>query len=297
METSLRLSLMVALAASVGAVYCGLQGVRFVPGAANLPLQGPRINPNPKWVPGPWKADADRPFRAVRQEVEPVLNGIAFDERGLWAGRARRALNAWKGDCQNPIALYRLSAYALTAKAVDQNFAKASQYHEIMGMSRLGWDILESPPPSYEFARMGYLVTRNDGCFHKFGDLPFRLLEKDPGDRSVLIALVDEYVWRKPIPAFEQKMFRALARARQDRRWKVSDDYFLAKAHWLYGQKNKKRGSFETAIGIVQAMLPKLPPGWKKEWYDKFLEVVRIFQKDPNFGMPKYFDYVDDQAP
>ena len=298
MGIKFRLSIAAAIPSAFFLYFLGdIQGVKFVPGSADLPVQGSRVNPNPKWVPVPWKEVADRPFLAIRKEVEPVLNGTAFDDKGHWAGKARKALNAWKNDCQNPVALYRLSAYALTAKAVDQNFAKASQYHEIMGMSRLGWDILEAPPPSYEFARMGYLVTRNDGCYHKFGDLSFRLLAKDPGDRSAIIALVDEYFWRKPIPSFEQKMFRCIEIARKDKRWKVSDDYYLAKAHRLYGQKYKKRESFDTAIAIVQAMLPKLPPGWKPEWYDKFLEGCRYDKASPTFGLAVHGAWIDDIDP
>lgn len=259
---------------------------------------GGRWDANPRWVGVPWKASEDAPFRAIRQETAKATEDpLTRDKNGVWARKATRAYEDWYGDHQDPVKLYRASSYLSAAQWLDHDFNSSQEFARMSETLNLGWSALEKPPHSYEFVRRGYLVNCSDLHFHKFGDLQFRLLDRDPADRSVIIAMAREYTWRKPVDKFEQRLFRSLEAIRKTPQWRPWDDYFYALALRAYGQKHQKRSSYDSALLIAEGALKQTPKGWDAKWLEKWIAECRAEREEPNFGSLPNGRYVDDIDP
>jgi hypothetical protein len=144
---------------------------------------------------------------------------------------------------------------------------------------------------------MGYLYKSGSSSFHKFGDLPYRLIKRDPGDRGAVMAMVEEYRWRKPIPEFEHVLFQGLESASKDPRWRFWDDMGFARAHFYFGQKNQKKDRMDVALRYARKALARTPPGWDPAWIKEWIAHIEKAAAHPRLGMPKTFSWVDDIAP
>lgn len=269
----------------------------FLPGTSRIPSSPFRSDPHPKWVPVQWDPGEDAPYRKIRSEVDLAIaqwNGGAVP--GPWPDKAREAFRRWMGDCQNPERLFRASASLGVARTLDPEFATSDECARMTAYLDEGWSILRQPPHSYEFVRQGYLSNAGDSDYHIYGDLPIRLLDRDPQDREVTLAMVREYRSRKPVEKFEQTLFRALDRVSKSTKWKPRDELTEALAYRLYGQKHKKPDAYAVALKKARSARAKVPPSDRAQ-IDRWIEATAREAKDPLFGLPRGAKWIDDFDP
>lgn len=270
----------------------------FEPGRYPIFAKFGRRDPDPRWVPVPWQDQADKPFLALRKEAdEAVKDPTAYDKGGKWAAKARPAYKIWLADSQNPLALARASVYHCLAQTLDPEFHKAPDYSKMHSDLNIGWMILQKVPPSYEFVRWAYLFNAGDSDAHKYRDLGSRLVARNPNDRAVACSLVAEYRWRKPTPEFEALMFSTLERCSKLPNWRGTDEWAYALAYRLYGRNYRKASAYKTALAKAKVALTKLPVGYDKGPVERWIARITKEAKDPNFGVPPGFKWLDDIDP
>ncbi len=227
-----------------------------------------RINPNPKWVVDRWERMADKPFESVEAEVRRyrVFSGFASDES--WEQKARSAYEAWRLDCQSTAKLYRACAYWAVAIELDQSFQKAKDFKDKKWDLIYGWDVIKLPPRSYLFVRMGYRWCGGDGHRHDFGDISTRLLARNPLDRNVVRAAVNE-LWDEasmgvPKPdkgeLFERFILDKLKALEKTELWRPWDYYLFASVYRTRAFRTKRRSDLDEAVkynDLAQKKSPK----------------------------------------
>lgn len=287
-----------AILVALGFFVQAASGEPFALGKYKIPSSLYRTDPHPRWVAVAWDAEEDAPFLPIRREVEEATaDPQARDTTHKWSRKAWSAFVVWGRDCQSAVNLYRVSAYLAAAEMLDPSFTDDKDFHKMKGYVDMGWSVLREPPASYEFARRGYLSNAGDFDHHVFGDLPYRLLERDPLDRSAVIAMTREYQWRKPVEEFEQVMFAALERVSKTPAWRPWDDGNWARAHRSYGHKHQDASAYEVALAKARLAIAKTPPGWDPGWIREWIEDTRSEKGDPNFGRASGGRYIDDLDP
>lgn len=73
----------------------------------------------PAWLRFDWNPKADAPFKPIYEELAPFRTFNGFDTKGVWARKTMAAYNDWIEDPQNPVKLYRVSAYFGILNGVD----------------------------------------------------------------------------------------------------------------------------------------------------------------------------------
>lgn len=267
---------------------------------SSIPSTGMRINPDPLWVKAKWDEKANSPYAAIRKEIGATLDDRTFrDTKGVWSQKSRAAYHAWYEDFQNPVKLFRVTAYLAAAAWVDPAFGHSNDYKDMTGAVTTGWSLIRAVPQSYDFVRRGYILTAGNHYYHRYGNLAFRLLKRDPLDGGVIIAMVYEYANSKPRAEFEQRMFQGFKDlGKLKNRSGNIDSYHWAVALRLYGQKHRKKSAYDEAIQKALAARAALIPGSDPAFIDKFLAECKKEREDPMFGIPfKNFKYVDDEDP
>jgi len=293
---SLRTAVVMLVAALLG--WQAMKPEPFDPGRYPIHAKFGRTDPDPRWVSVPWQDQADKPFLALRQEADEAMKDPSvFDKKGKWAAKARAAYKVWLADSQNPLTFAKASVYHCLAQSLDQEFHKAPDYGKMHGYINIGWMVLQKVPPSYEFVRWAYLFNAGDTDYHKLKDLGSRLIARNPNDRAVACSLVAEYRMKKPTPEFEALMFSTLERCSKLPNWRGTDEWAYALAYRLYGQNYRKASAYETAIAKAKVALTKLPAGYDKGPLERWIERTAKEAKDPNFGVPPGFKYIDDIDP
>ncbi len=272
---------------------------RFIPGKDyKIPHTQFRTNPHPKWATVKWVPSEDAPFIPIRNECDDAIGaGDKFDATGNWPAKVSKAYAEWEADCQNPVKLFRASAYIATARYLDPKFESNAKYYYWVGYVDRGWDILQKPPQSYEFVRRGYLYCVGDRGFHAFGTLPFRLLDKEPKDRSVVVAMVYDYAIRKPNAEFERRLFGALETVSKTKQWRPWDDYHWAYALRMYGRKHQEAEPYGRAIAKANSAISKTPKGWNPKWIRDWIKETEEERQLPRFGRSPGFKNLDDIDP
>lgn len=284
----------------VGMPLQGPQKERFlIP--PDIKNEGVRWDPDPLWVSISWDPRFDPPFKKIRDEVSLRLQKpYVPDTSGGWARKLKAAYADWYADHQNTEKLYRVSAYLIVVNTVDEKFAASREWRSMDGDVNKGWSCIriENTPPSYEFARRGYMTNAGDSDYHRFKDLSIRLLKRDPVDRGVVIAMVQEYNHRKPNAQFEKVMFDSLFACAKTRAWRPWDDRFIAQALRCYGRDHQQKSYYNKALVYMDRCIAKTPPGVDP----KPMKVLRseiLKERDlPNFGRPAgKWRYIDDGSP
>lgn len=263
----------------------------------DIPTKGLSFDPNPKWVNVPWESKADQPFALIRREVtEAVGGGSLRDSTKTWQAKLKRAYDEWYVDHQNPVKLFRVSAYLAAVKSLDPEFSRSKDFSTIDQTSNLGWSMLRECPHSYEFCRRAYLQNAGDNHFHQCGDLGIRLIERDPLDRSVAVQMVFDYEWKKPNVRFEEAMFSALNKIKEAKLFRPIDFYHLGLAYRLYGLKHSSKRQYEFALQNVERAITALKKSEDVTWLVKFRKET-VLERDRLQARPKGFKWLEDGKP
>lgn len=255
-------------------------------------VEGGRWDPDPVWVNIAWEDQVDRIFYKLRQEVVGAVSAPSnSDKAGVWAKKAKQAFDAWHQNHQNPELLYRAAAYLGATTIVDTAFAQARSSQRMFEEVNQGFSCLrsENVPPSYEFCRRAYLTNAGDTDLHRFRDLSFRLLKRDPVDRGVLIAMTREYAQLGgPNPKFEKIMFDGLFACAKTKAWRYWDDQWIANALVMVGVFHKQKSYYDKALTYLDRAIAKTPKGIDPAPMVK-LRAAYLKERDlPNFGRPTF---------
>lgn len=253
---------------------------------SDIPRSSHRTDPVPPWTVSSWNEEVDLPYREIRQSIEreeKQTPGIDHDQ--IWVGKAAVAFHDWHNDYRNPIKLYEASLTILTARRHGKDLGKNPEFEKARSQVNLGWSMLRNVPASYEYSRLGYIYNAGDFDFHKYGDLGERLIARDPVDRDVALAMIQDYVMRKPDPKFENLLFATLNACSKTKAWGPWDYQRQGFAYRIYGQRHKDIASYKKAIELSRLAIAKTRGGWDTSWIDIFISGTEIEMKDPKFGV------------
>ncbi len=268
-----------------------------------IEVWGMRRNPNPKWVAKPWITEADAPYLPIRRMMDSVLADWRSGLRDDLTNKAIAAFRDWEADCQNPMKLYRASAWTLLARRFDPNYDTRSLW-ALRQFLHVGWNRLIDIPESYEFIRMGYMFNSGDYDFQIFGDLAYRLLKRDANDLFVVLAMARELPYRKPDTKFRDRVLQALQDASIDARWRPWDNMQWAKALQYCGRLYGEKKYFQLARARALIAIERTGSNWNPEWIHQWLkeldkEIAQpqalsshrgarfIWEHDPDYEPPK----------
>lgn len=264
----------------------------------NVPVQGLRFDPNPKWVHVDWLTKPNQQLIPIRKAIDAVLARPPSNaDAKIWREKLSAAYKDWFEDHQNGQKLFRISSILGVVSYLDREYAGSTEYRKMASDVNLGWSFLDKPIPAYEFVRRGYILNAGDGHHHKFGNLQQRLLKENPLDRPVILAMIGEYSWRKPIPSFENLLFGSLSKVTKTSVWKPVDNLSLAWAYRLRGQKHRNRADYDLAIKIVKGVRATHPNLISAKDANEWIEESEREMKDPNFGIIPSGSYIDDKYP
>lgn len=261
----------------------------------DVPTKGVQWDPNPIWTTVQWKPDGDLLFIKASDAVRTViLSGQKDDPGHAWRDKLRRAYADWYGDHQYAPKLHFTTCLLTIVQTVDANFWASKECKRMVGNVNLGYSYLRYVPPSYEFCRRAYLFNVGDTDHHSYGRLAIRLLDRNPNDRSVTVAMVTEYYGRKPNQEFEGRLFAALGKLMDSKAKRPGDEMYLAMAYRFYGREHKKPASYDTACRILEKLLDDA--SLKAEWprYRAMIDDYQREKKDPNFGKLPGAKYIGD---
>jgi len=233
-----------------------------------------RAKTQPAWLRLDWTAKADEPFQPIHEEVLPfrVFNG--FDTKGVWAKKTMAAYNEWIKDPQDPVKLYRVSAYFGVLNGVDNATPGKTEFTERWSDVQWGWMTLKSGPPSRLFVRQGYRCSAGNGFRTQYGDLCKKLLASDPLDRSVLLAGIAELgaermQWSKAknrmyqLPGkgleFEEFLLKASDRIRKSSLWRPWDEAHISDIYAVRAWRTRKNSDLRKAIDILEKSIKVTP--------------------------------------
>jgi hypothetical protein len=227
-----------------------------------------RHAPHLHWVKLEWLPEADAPFQAVRDELAETRIYRGFDTSGRLRRKALRAYGAWRRDWKDPEKFYAACAYYLAAVGLDQKFREEELTKEVWTDLNLAWEIFPNPPSSYQFVRMGYLFKAGDGHAHIFGDLPNRLLERNPVDRGVLYAAVselwDESLMNRNQPGkgeeFEELLLQHALRFMESPYAHPWDAHLLARIYRQRALRTHSRAELARAVRHNEEAIQRSPP-------------------------------------
>ncbi len=254
-------------------------------------MEGWRWDPDPIWVSMRWQDSAEVYFKPIRDELVDVLRQpTASAVRGAWAAKARTAFGRWYEDHQNPEKLFRAASYLGVTTVLDTKFCETAEFRKMEAELRMGISFLkaENIPPSYEFCRRAYMLKAGDSHGHRFRDLAFRLLKRDPVDRGVLIAMVREYTERGSDPPFEAIMFKGLFACAKTKTWREWDDQWIARAMVMYGVFHKQKSYYDKAATYLNRAIARTPKGVDPTPMKKLKEHYLRERDLPNFGRPTF---------
>lgn len=259
---------------------------------------GLRSDPNPLWVRTKWTHKDDIPYKSVRAEADRILSDPTYvDLEGKWALKARMAFKIWMKDLENPQKLFTASTYLQLARTVDPSFRQARDFDKMYWHLNPGWSILLTCPESYEFARRAYIFNAGDKHYHKYRDLSLRLLQRNPYDRSVVIAMVAEHGERKFPREYEEKLFSSLEAISKRPDWRPWDHWTWGRAFRTYGHLHRKKEAYDTAIAKAEIALKNTPKGWDPAPLKKWIAETKKERDDPNFGWLPGAKHIDDLDP
>jgi hypothetical protein len=243
-----------------------------------------RITPYMAWVTTQWDPKADAPFMPIRDELIGYRVFQGFDKTGKWRKKARDAHASWKRDWKNPQKFFAACSYFLAASGLDLTFSKEKDFQEILTDLNLAWEVFPNPPKSYLFVRMGYLYKGGDGCGHIFGELPYKLLERDPLDLAAVGAAVqelwDESRWERRQgrrgAEFEEFLLKRLAEIKRSRYWRPwAEDLFSAIYHCRALLRTRSRADLQRAVDHNAAAIKSLHPEMDKTPYLKARDLIQ----------------------
>lgn len=255
----------------------------------NVPHTGGKFDPHPLWVKIPWNSNTDKSFRVIRDEVTVATKAANWNVSRGWQKRAVDAYNEWFADHQDPVKLYRASAYLGAASFTERGLGATKEFRKMDSTVNLGFSVLraQNVPSSYEFCRRAYIVKAGDTHGHQFEDLAIRLLKQSPADRSVAIAMVREYQERKADSTFEGVMFDALFACAKTDAWLPWDDQWIAIAMCKYGRQHNSKSYYDKALIYVDRAIARTPKGMDAEPLRIMRKQIAKARDLPNFGYPK----------
>lgn len=257
-----------------------------------------RIVPHLPWLTTEWNAKEDAPFLPVVDEVKPFRVFHGFDQSGTWPRKVEHAYNEWHSDCQNVVKLFRVSAYFGVLKEIDNGTARSKRFQQMWDEVHNGWLIIKQKPKSYWFVRQGYRACAADGDRHLFGDLPEKLLARNPLDRPVFCCAVEELWAEKPhwneklkvmkqVPGkgkeFEEFLLKVSGPIRKSEFWRPWDDTYMAEFYFAKAWRTRRRSDLQQAIQFNDAVLKVNPPEFGPKdsivRYGKMLESMKQYMK------------------
>lgn len=286
-RTATTLSLLLAgWAALAFMIEAPFYGTRFRP---TLPMQYPYESP--KWVTYMWKSDAD--FLPIRKHIEEGWNLETTPQVAkTWTQRLKGAYNSWFIDSKDHVDLYRVTGYIAVVQKHNPKFFDSNPGKQIATNVAIGWRQVTNPPQSFEFVRRGYLFNAGSYDTPIFDGLAIALLDHEPHNRNVTLAMVREYAWRKPLPSYEERLFAELDYLLATPGRHPEEEAWLAYAYHQYGRKHKLTEYYDKAIALYRTA--QAVQGSDRERYERLIQTISAEQRDPNFGMPKGGRYIED---
>jgi hypothetical protein len=256
-----------------------------------------RLDPDPTWVNAKWDVNANEKYKAIRKEVDSATAVFgAQDKNGIWERKAKAAFDVWSQDHRNPFKLYKATSYIMAFRFLDLSFSKSKDNINRLKILNLGWSYIRKAPESYDYVRRGYLFNAGDEHNHKYGDLPKRLLQRDPYDRAVVVAMAYDYLMMKPHADYESLMFATFERASNTRQWKPWDYYYWGWALRMRGWKHGDKSSYNLAIKVLQKGIKATPSGFDSTWIRKYLDSTKA-ERDAEVYLKNKGEYLEDRDP
>jgi hypothetical protein len=222
-------------------------------GHREIPFINGKDDPNPIWVNVKWDDRSDAHYTKLRKERDQLFVQLRAIERpSRLVDQVKKSYILWYKDFENPERLFVACSDFVLARRAFPDFIKDKDYYLMSSNLDQGWSYIRKPPHSYEFVRRGFLFNAGDGDCHTYGDLPNRLLAKDPNDLDVALALVWEYRMNRLDDKFVKFMLDSLERFSKKTPWAAREEYAYGYALATVGIRKKSADFIRSGILKVE---------------------------------------------
>lgn len=214
------------------------------------------------WATATWIPARDKEFLPIRLEIDAAIAKHGEYKLGTdWPKRAREAANQAIRNPTSLFLLYKATMFYQFVKTVEPSYnSKNFDGKPWIELRRL-WTNIKHAPNSFEFSRAGYLFNAGYTSSFRMGELGKRVLAKEPKNRWVVLAYVQDAGGHGDGPGCWERAYDVMKTFAAGRSLTYRDHWHVYLANFYMWRLKEDKAFLSAGLKSLDVMLATVPAG------------------------------------